>query len=179
LVAGIIRLAHNQQRQPGGQPRWQRRQHGVFAQFACAGQRGDGRQRQGAQDGGVGRQHRRHIQLAGGLPVQLLAFLRLRLALPGADPIKAQPHMGVWVDKLLHQPGRGGGDGDGQLFLQLAHQRGIRRFTGLDLAAGEFPIAGVHLAHRARGQQKPAVGTHQHPGDHFNKLGGGHVLCVV
>ena len=45
---------------------------------------------------------------------------------------------------------------------QLAPQRLLDRFAGLDLAARELPVARVHLARRARGEQEGAVGADQH-----------------
>lgn len=62
--------------------------------------------------------------------------------------------MGVFIDMLAAQPGIGARHPDAEFLVQFAHQRVVRRFTGLDLAAGEFPEARVEAARRALAEQE-------------------------
>jgi hypothetical protein len=62
--------------------------------------------------------------------------------------------MGVLIDMLAAQPGIGTRHLDAKLLLQLTYQRVMRRFAGLDLAAGKFPITRIEGARRPLAQQE-------------------------
>jgi hypothetical protein len=112
---------------------------------------GQGQRRQHRR---VGRQHRRHRQAVGALPGQGTMHVVVQLAAPVADAEEIQPDMGVFVNMLAAQPGVGARHADAEFLAQLAQQRGVRRLAGLDLAAGEFPVAGIEGARRALAEQE-------------------------
>ena len=60
-------------------------------------------------------------------------------------------------------------DRDAELFVQLAAQCLLDRFTGFELAAGKFPVAGVDLAFGARGQQETPIAIDQHAHRHIDR----------
>ena len=55
---------------------------------------------------------------------------------PGGDAPEIEAHRGMRVGENAGQPGRTGGDGDAEFFLQFADQRLAHRFARFDLAAG-------------------------------------------
>ena len=59
---------------------------------------------------------------------------------------------------------------DAELLGELAHQRLRRALARLDLAAGEFPVAGVGLAFRTAAEQEAAVGLQDDGGRRFDDL---------
>jgi hypothetical protein len=78
----------------------------------------------------------------------------VQFATPVAHAEKVESDMGVLIDMLAAQPGVGARHAYAQLLAQFAHQRRMRRLAGLDLAAGEFPVAGVEGAGRALAEQE-------------------------
>jgi hypothetical protein len=112
---------------------------------------GQGQRRQHRR---VRRQHGRHRQRLGALPGQGAMHVVVQLAAPIADAEEIEPHMGMLIHMLAAQPGVGARHADAQLFAEFAHQRGMRGFAGLDLAAGEFPVAGIEGAGRALAEQE-------------------------
>ena len=77
-----------------------------------------------------------------------------------------QPHMRVFIHVFAHQPRFGRIGADVEFFIQLAHQRLLRLFARLDLAAGKFPIPGVKAARRTLAEQIRAVVADNHGGGH-------------
>ena len=65
--------------------------------------------------------------------------------------------MRVRIAESLHEPRRGAAHGDAQLFGELAIERFARRFAGLELAAGKFPVAGIGFSGGALREQHLAV----------------------
>ena len=61
-------------------------------------------------------------------------------------------HMRMLVSMDFGKPRRGTVDGDTQLFGKFALERIGFTFGRFDLAAGEFPIAGIRLALGARAE---------------------------
>jgi hypothetical protein len=61
------------------------------------------------------------------------------------------------IHELLHEPRRGAAHGNPELFGELAIERGAWRFAGLELAAREFPIAGVRFSGGTLREQHPAI----------------------
>jgi hypothetical protein len=76
--------------------------------------------------------------------------------------------MAVGVDVFARDPGIGLHDVDADLLMQLAREGLVGRFAGLDLAAGKFPVAGVHLAGWALREEESAVGPLDDRGRYFN-----------
>ena len=78
-----------------------------------------------------------------------------------ADPVEDAEEMEldvrVRIDEALHEPRRRAPHPETQLLGELAVERVARRFAGLELAAGEFPVAGVGLAVRALRKQHLSV----------------------
>jgi len=73
-----------------------------------------------------------------------------------------QTHGGVRVDEHAGDPGVRALDLHAQLLADLARERMLDRLAGLDLTAGELPVARVDLVHGALPEQYRAVGTDQH-----------------
>src|SRR5690606_908322 len=117
-----------------------------------------GREGQPAQGRLGGRQHGPDLQLAVWIdPRQLLTFHAARLALPSCDLAEGQAHDVLGVLVHIGDPGRGCGDLDIELFLQLARQGFQYRFTRFDLAAGQLPPAGPRLVGRTLAQQQAPI----------------------
>ena len=76
--------------------------------------------------------------------------------------------MPVRVDVLARDPGIGAAHVDAELLVQFARERARGRLAGFHFAAGEFPVARVHLAVRALRQQETAVGPLDHRRGDFN-----------
>ena len=119
----------------------------------------------------VGGEHRGNVGRFSALPADRLVLERLRLAFPRGDAKEMQPHrrMGIRID--ARDPGRGGGDGDAELFGELAAERGARILARLDLSAGKFPVAGIRLALGALREQERAVGPLDHGRGDFGECG--------
>src|SRR3546814_18744982 len=62
---------------------------------------------------------------------------------------------------------------DAEFLMQLAHQRGLGRLAGVNLAAGELPQAGHGTTHRALGEQHSAVDVDQRRRGHQPDRRGG------
>jgi hypothetical protein len=86
------------------------------------------------------------------LPGQRVVVDVADLPVPAADAEEMQPHVGVRIDELAGDPRRVAVGLDAELLVELAHQRLRRGLARLDLAAGEFPVAGVGLAFRGGGR---------------------------
>ncbi len=115
------------------------------------------RQRERREHRRVGRQHRRHAGRAGPLPCQRRMHVVAQFAAPSGHPEEVEPHVGVLVDVLAHDPRRRRGHLDFQLLMQFAHQRIARRLARLDLAAGKLPVARIEGVRRALAEQEAAV----------------------
>src|SRR5690606_12400875 len=59
-------------------------------------------------------------------------------------------------------------DTDAQFLVQLARQRGRGVLAGLDLAAGEFPVAGIKGSGRTAPEQERAVTADEHARGNFH-----------
>ncbi len=117
-----------------------------------------GGQRERREHRRVGGQHRRDVRRLHRLPGDRLVLERLRLALPGRHAEEMQPHRRVRVGVDARDPGRGLAHADAELLLELAVEGRARVLPGLDLAAGELPVAGIGLALGAAGEEEGAVG---------------------
>src|SRR5436190_8607351 len=91
------------------------------------------------------RQHRRHVDRQR-LPGHRLLLTHLELAAPLEYLAEVQPDEGMRIVHQLDLPWLRSSDRDAELFVQLAAQRLLDRFTGFELAARKFPVAGVDLA---------------------------------
>src|SRR5690606_30476151 len=89
-------------------------------------------------------------------PAEGLAFARHGLAIPVEDATEVQAHPGMRIRVLADDPGGRGAHPDAQFLVQLARERRRDRFTGLQLAAGEFPPARIGLAGRSLAEQDAA-----------------------
>ena len=58
---------------------------------------------------------------------------------------------------IPREPRVGTLDINSQFFVQFTPKRGERQLAALDLAAGEFPVAGIDLARRPLAEKKAAV----------------------
>src|SRR5205807_1496400 len=103
--------------------------------------------------------HRRDAWRLERLPGDRLVLKRMRLAAPGEHAEEIQPDVAVRIDVIAREPGIAALDVDAELFVQLARERMLGWLAGFDLAAREFPVAGVDLARRTLRQQKAAVGA--------------------
>jgi hypothetical protein len=99
------------------------------------GQRGEHR--------GIGRQHRGDRCRPRLLPGQRRMHVVAQFARPFTDTEKMQPDMGVLIHMLAPQPGVGTGNGDAQLFFQLANQRLMRCFPARLPPGNSQPGEGV------------------------------------
>ena len=111
----------------------------------------------------VGRRHRVAAQVLGPHPFQRLAVERLHEALPSAADIERHQQVEVVVSVAREGERREAGrlDHDAELFAELADQRLLRPFAGVDLAARKLPQALERLALRPLRQQHPAVRVDQ------------------
>ncbi len=96
--------------------------------------------------------------------------MRMQLPAPFHHAKEIQPHRRVGVGKHAGDPRIRGLDLDPQFLAQLAHQRMVGRLAGLDLATGEFPIAGPDFIGRALGEEEGTVWTLQDDGGNFDDL---------
>ena len=67
-------------------------------------------------------------------------------------------------------------DADAEFFFEFALQRGGFALTGLYLAAGKFPLAGIRLACRTGRQQVFALAVQDDAGDDVKQRAG--IGCV-
>ena len=88
---------------------------------------------------------------------------RDHLTLPSADKVEGHQQVETVISMACEDKGRetGARNADAQFFLQLADQTVFRRFTGLELSAGELPKAGQLLAFGTLTDQHTAVGVDQ------------------
>jgi len=96
----------------------------------------------------------------------------MQLATPFRHTKEIQPHRRMGIGEHARDPRVCGLDRNAQFLMQLAAQRMIRRLAGLDLAAGEFPIACPDFAGGALGEQEGAVGALQDGGGNFDDFCG-------
>jgi hypothetical protein len=150
-------LAQLYQPQPALQRGGEGRQLRGGAAFPGMGDRVDIGQAQRSQYRSIGRQHGSDARRVGLLPGERSMHMVAQFAAPRGDAEEMQPHMGVLIDVLTHEPGRRRQHLDFELLVQLAHQRLARRLAGFDLAAGKFPVAGVEGGGGALAEQKAAV----------------------
>ena len=92
----------------------------------------------------------------------------MQLAAPRRHAKEIQPHRRMRIGEHAGNPRVRGLDLDPQFLAQLAHQRMVRCLARLDLAAGEFPIAGPDFIGRALGEEEGAVGALQDGGGNFD-----------
>ena len=78
-------------------------------------------------------------------------------AAPFCNAEEMQPHVGMLIDMFAHDPGRCPQHLDFQFLPQLPRQGGTGRLAKLDLAAGEFPVAGVEGIGGALAEEKRAI----------------------
>jgi hypothetical protein len=143
--------------QPVRERRFRAGEERVLAERAGHRDAIDRRQQQRPQHERVRRQERRHVEPAGRLPRERLVVVAVRLAAPLEHAKEMKLDVRVRVDVALDEPRRSAHHGEAELFMQLAVERGTRRFAGFQLAAGKFPVARVRLAERTLGQQHVAV----------------------
>ena len=162
-LAGVeIRLAHLHELQSLLEPALEGGQHARRAHVARIGDRVLVRQRERGEHRCVRRQHRRDARRLERLPGDRLVFARMRLARPFQDPEKVEPHMTMGINVFAGDPWIDRAHIDAELLVQLPRERALGRLAGFDLAAREFPVAGVDLAGRSLREQKAAVGTLDH-----------------
>src|SRR5205085_169409 len=97
----------------------------------------------------------------GRLPRNRLAIAAARRAGPAENAKKIELHVRVWIDVSLHQPRYRAGDGDPDLFIELAQERIEGGLTSLDFSAGKFPVAGIGRSGQALSEQHLAVSANQ------------------
>ena len=92
----------------------------------------------------------------------------MQLAAPRRHAKEIQPHRRMGISEHASNPRIRSLDLDTQLLAQLALQRMQRRLAFLDLAAGEFPVAGPDFVGGALGEEEGAVGALQDGGGDFD-----------
>jgi hypothetical protein len=123
------------------------------------------RQAQGIHDHRVRRQQANLEQLARRVPRHGLPFPAVRLTAPAGDTPGVEFDLELRISVQVADQRAGGLDGDAELLVELARQRGLAGLAGVNLAAREFPGAGQALAGRALGDQHAAVGSLENGGD--------------
>ena len=117
----------------------------------------DRRQQQRAQHERVRGQQRRDVEASGHLPRERLPVVADGLAVPLEHAEEMQLDVRVRIPIPLHEPRRRAAHREAELLGQFAVERVPRRLAGLELAAREFPVAGVRLAGRTLREQHVAV----------------------
>src|SRR5437899_1290259 len=141
-------LAELNEAQSARQRAFRAREKFVFADIVGIRHAANRRQRQSGQYARIRRQQRRDIERAWLLPRKGLSVMTERFADPAKHAEEVELDVRMRVDEFLRDPRRRVRDRDAELLLQLACERMSRGFAGLELAAGEFPIAGIGLADR-------------------------------
>src|SRR5437879_7802770 len=116
--------------------------------------------------------HRIIAQLVGADPGQLLALARDHHAFPAPADVERHQQMKVVIGVARKSQRRQAwlADVDADLFMQLADQRLLRPFAGLDLAARKLPQARERLALRALCDQHALVDIDQGTSDDESEL---------
>ena len=83
--------------------------------------------------------------------------MRMQFPAPLRDTKEIQPHRRMRVSEYSRYPGIGCLDRYAQFLVQLAHQRMMRRFPWLDLAAGELPVTSPDFVFGTLGQEELAI----------------------
>ncbi len=90
-------------------------------------------------------------------PGDALAFAAVRRAVPSVDDEKVQPHALGRKAIVVGRPRRQRTRADADFFQQFARGGLLRRLAGIDLAAGQLPVARRDLARGALREQHAAV----------------------
>ena len=80
-----------------------------------------------------------------------------RFAVPRVDAKEVQLDVSMRIDETLNKPWRGAAHRETELFGEFAFERIARSFSGLELAAGKFPVPRIGLAGWTLRNEHPAV----------------------